>query len=112
MAAHQRKKWEIVKNTRREDFEYVEVGKRRLKFGSHGAMIVHDAGEAAEIKARYQQERGEVVVVEVESERGGARQFTIPEMPWRTADASQKKDRTTVPNAGVGKRKTRSNGNA
>ena len=92
MAYRRRKKYQIIRSTTRENFEAVEVGGRRLKFGKHGAFNVADAGLAREIRQRYGQDRrgtGEVAVAEIE-ERPVAGQPTVfrnPGVPWARYDA-------------------------
>jgi hypothetical protein len=88
------KKTEVLKATRRETFTEVDTGKRKLKFGSTGAMIINDPGEANAVEERYGYNRkggtGEVTTMAVDDypvERGHKYAFGAhPPMPWAKYD--------------------------
>jgi hypothetical protein len=46
-----RKAFEVIKSSK-ADFE-VDTGKRKLKFGKSGGMVINDAGEAKTIEEKY-----------------------------------------------------------
>jgi hypothetical protein len=89
-----RKAWEVVKSSR-TDFD-VDTGKRKLKFGKSGGMILNDSGEAKAVEERYgakskfRRSADEAVVVPVDDVRVEAgHKYTFgrhPGVPWAEYD--------------------------
>ena len=84
------KKYEVIKNTTR-NIGLLDTGKRKLRLGKNGALLLRDAGEAAAIKARYGGRKGgDVIVTEAPNfpvEAGHRYTFgQLPAMPWHRFD--------------------------
>jgi len=91
----QRKKaWEVVKASR-DKFTAIDVdggsGKKIRKFGTHGAFVTHDAGEARYIEEAFgsHSKTGDRSVVVCEVDNAGSRvprRVFVVNAPWKKDD--------------------------
>jgi hypothetical protein len=88
-----KKKFEVLKSTRRGNFNGVDTGKRFLKFGrKQSAFQLKDSGEARAIDQKYgRYGTNEVVVVPVDEHRDKTHPMLIvmPEKTWKTEKESE-----------------------
>ena len=94
MGTNRPKLFEVIKATRREDFDGVEIGGKEYRFGRLGNMRISDPGVANEIEKKWgSYSKGgtkEVVVAEVEKkldvERDHTYTFRMPALAWAKYD--------------------------
>lgn len=86
-----RKRWEILKNTKKP-MNAINVAGKALRFGKADAMIVNDPAVANDIRTTIGQDRGatgEVVVVPTDdtpADPGHISVFRNPGMPYKKYD--------------------------
>ena len=97
MGGNHKKKYEVVKATRRETFEGVEIKGEVKKFGRSGGLRLSDEAEAREVQQRYgygsnplgKGGTGEVTVIPVDDvpvEPGHNYTHVSPGVPWGSYD--------------------------
>jgi hypothetical protein len=93
---HAKHRW-IVMNATKRPMDGVEVGEKKLKFGTEGRLTIGDPGMANEIRQRYGKD---VIVTRYRAPSAADRGHTyffgsMPEMPWKRAKDEQQTAKNT-----------------